>query len=69
MKKKLSAGDYLKPTSMTTMLKMPIIEKEEVDNFLPTPNKSTIKENIVKQKQTRQYIQTNLNLKSSDESI
>ena len=48
MKKKLSAGDYLKPTSMTTMLKMPIIEKEEVDNFLPTPNKSTIKENIVK---------------------
>ena len=45
MKKKLSAGDYLKPTSMTAVLKIPAIDKEEMDNTLPTPNKSTIKEN------------------------
>ena len=42
MRKKFSNQDYLKPTSMTALLKMPSIEKEEIDNAVSTNNKSAI---------------------------
>lgn len=59
MKKKLSAADYLKPTSMTTIFKIPSIEKEEVDNILPVSHRATIKDNIVKSKESKQYLHIN----------